>query len=237
MRRLPITLTLGLVASALLSTPGASRAAILSGTVTGGTAKTLGGTFVKLGAPLGNPFSPTNSVGMDNFESPNLFGFDETSGVVLTAPLAIDVGGTTLPAGTRLASHYVFFDPENQTPNTSLAGTVSFDADILGIVTSTSNLYASDFLSNPGVNYLHPSARGFEAGDLASITGPRQVSFNLSAGTPGDYIRVLTAMPPVAVPEPGSIALVGIGGIVLGLLRGRAMKKSRSGSPADRRPS
>src|SRR5262245_40001463 len=114
---------------------------IVGGTVTGGTAQAAGGTFVKLTPPLANPFGPPNSVGNDTFQSPNLFGFDEDQNIVLPAPLVVDVGSSPIPAGTTVASHYVFFDPG---PTQTMVGTVDFDADVLAIITSTTNLNNSD---------------------------------------------------------------------------------------------
>jgi hypothetical protein len=40
-----------------------ATAEIIDGTVTGGSAFTVGGIFVKLTVPLSNPFGPPNSVG------------------------------------------------------------------------------------------------------------------------------------------------------------------------------
>src|SRR5215471_2175205 len=88
-----------------------AQATIVSGTVTGGSALAAGGNFVKLTVPLSNPFGPPNSVGNDNFQSPNLFGFDEDQNILLLAPLMVDVGSNPIPAGTTVASHYIFFDP------------------------------------------------------------------------------------------------------------------------------
>ena len=187
-----------------LSTP--VTATIISGAVTGGTALAAGGTFVKLTPPLPNPFGPPNSVGDDNFQSPNLFGFDEDQNILLAAPLVVDVGSSPIPAGTIVASHYIFFDPG---PSLHMIGTVDFDSDILAIITSTGTLAASDFLANTGVNYLNPGLRGLEAGDSVTISGPRQILFDTVASTPGDYVRVLTKFSPAAVPEPGSAGLLG----------------------------
>ena len=197
-----------------------AAATIIGGTVTGGTAQTAGGTFVKLTLPLSNPFGTPDSVGDDNFQSPNLFGFDESQNILLAAPLLVDVGTSPIPAGTTVASHYIFFDPG---PTQHVIGTVDFDADVLAIITSTGHLASSDFLANTGVNYLNPGNRGLEAGDSVTISGARQILFDTTASSPGDYVRVLTAFSPTAsaAPEPGGLILLGGGLAALAGLRGR----------------
>lgn len=189
---------------------GNARATVTSGDVTGGTADTQGGTFVKLTVPLSNPFGSPNSVGNNTFQSPNLYAFDEDQNIVIPAALTPNIGGP-IAAGTEVASHYVFFDPNN---TTSQRGYVDFDAIILGIFTSTTSLFATDFLANTGVNYLNPAARGLEAGDSVWIdpSNPNRVRVDWDASTPGDYIRVLTAHSPIAAPDGGATAgLLGIG--------------------------
>ena len=197
------------IASLALAASLPAAATIISGAVTGGSALTAGGTFVKLTVPLSNPFGAPDSVGNDNFQSPNLFGFDEDQNIVLTAPLSANVGMTTLPAGTTVASHYIFFDPG---PTEKIIGTVDFDSPVLAIITSTTTLAASDFLANTGVNYLNPGNRGLEAGDSVTISGTNQILFDTTASSPGDYVRVLTAFSPGATgstsaPEPPATAL------------------------------
>lgn len=199
------------IALLILSSVGSASAMVLGGTVIGGSALAAGGTFVKLTAPLSNPFGPPNSVGDDNFQSPNLYAFDEEQYGILGSALATDVGIDPLPLGTVLASHYCFFDPG---PSKSMIGTIDFDSPVLAIITSLGNLTLSDFLGDPTVNYLNPALRGLEAGDAVTISGPNQVLFDVTASTPGDYVRVLTAQP--AVPEPGTLALLDLG--MIGIL-------------------
>jgi hypothetical protein len=206
-----------------------AAATIIGGTVTGGTAQTAGGVFVKLTVPLSNPFGPPDSVGNDNFQSPNLYGFDEDQNILLTAPLTVNVGASPIPAGTTVASHYIFFDPG---PSLHVIGTVDFDSDVLAIITSTADLAASDFLANTGVNYLNPGNRGLEAGDSVTINGARQILFDTFASSPGDYVRVLTAFSPTAsptslAPEPGGLTLLASGLAALAALLGRR-RPSRS---------
>ena len=202
-----ITATAFVAACAAIGLTPSAQASTISGTVTGGTAFAAGGTFVKLTPPLPNPFGPPNSVGNDTFQSPNLFAFDELQAVLLAAPLLVDVGAN-IAAGTLISSQYVFFDPG---PTQTVVGTVNFSTTVLAIITSTGNLAASDFLG-AAVNYLNPAARGLEAGDVVTISGPNQILFSVAADTPGDYVRVITAATPVAaVPEPSTLTLVGMG--------------------------
>ena len=110
-----------------------------------------------------------------------------------------------------------------------MIGTVNFDSDILGIITTTNDLAASDFLANTGVNYLNPGNRGLEAGDSVTISSPRQILFDTVASSPGDYVRVLTAFSPAAsTPEPGSLVWLGSGLMALTGLRRRKSLPSRA---------
>ena len=199
-----------------------ANATVIGGAVTGGTAFTAGGTFVKLTVPLANPVGAPNSVGNDTFQTPNLYAFDEDQNILLAAPLSVDVGASPIAAGTKVASHYVFFDPG---PTQSMIGTVNFDSNVLGIITSDGLLAASDFLANTGVNYLNPTLRGLEAGDAVTISGLQQIMFNVTASTPGDYVRVLTAFSPGATPLPGALPLFASGLGVMGLLGWRRKRK------------
>lgn len=189
-----------------------ASATIISGSITGGTSLGQGGVFIKLSVPFTDS-NPENTVGDDTFQNPNLYGFDEDQNIDITADLAVNIladgmggggGAGTVPMGSTVASHYIFFDPAG---TTSQLGTISFDSDIFGIITSTGNLSASDFLVNTGVNYLNPSARGLEGADFVTITGLQTMSVSWDASTPGDYVRVLTDFSPGAIPVPPAVWL------------------------------
>jgi hypothetical protein len=102
----------------------------------------------------------------------------------------------------------------------SQTGTVTFDSNILAIISSDGNLGDSDFLINNGVTYLDPSLRGLEAGDSATITGLQEMTVNWTAGDPGDYVRVLTTFSPL--PEPTTGMLIGLSTLALVLRERRA---------------
>ncbi len=185
-----------------------ASATIVSGNVTGGTSATQGGSFIKLSTPFTDS-NPDNTVGNDNFQTPNLYGFDEGQNITLTADINVDLLASTGTAGIisqggTVASHYIFFDPASFTTQ---QGTVSFDSNIFGIITSSNNLIASNFLGNTNVSYLNSNLLGLEGGDTVSISDPKTISVNWAAGTPGDYIRVLTDYSPAAVPVPAAFWL------------------------------
>jgi len=133
--------------------------------------------------------------GQDTFDLPHLYAFDEDQNILLKTSLEAEVGRNPVPAGSTVASHYVFFDPG---PAQEIIGTVDFDSRIVAIMTSTGTMAASDFLAKTGVNYLNPSARGLESGDYVTISGPKRILFHTVASRPGDYVRVLTEFSPGA---------------------------------------
>ncbi|MEL7202311.1 MAG: hypothetical protein AAGK25_12025 [Pseudomonadota bacterium] len=171
-----------------ISSMAQASAFTLTGEITGGFNQ---GMFQKL-AP-----SSKIIVGNDTYQDDNLYAFDEDQNIVLEQDLIVDIGvlANTIPKGTTVASHYVFFDPGFAA---SQLGYVEFDSAVLGIATSTETLKASDFLANTAVTYLNPILRGLEWDDSVWIDreNPTRIWVNWTASTPGDYIRVFTANSP-----------------------------------------
>jgi hypothetical protein len=209
-----------------------------SATIIGGGVTSGGGAFVKLTAPFLDS-DPDNTVGYNNFDTLDLYAFDEAQNIAITDTVYVNVG-TNPTAGQTVASHYVFFDPG---PLRYQAGYVDFDADIFGIITKSAQLADSDYLANTGVTYLGDSLRGLEAGDYVQIdpSNSSRLLVSWRAGSPGDYIRVLTmesqaALPPQTqepdagapgasqIPEPAGISLFGLGLVALGLARRRTRR-------------
>lgn len=210
-------ITFVVLAVGFLSGANNAMGTIIGGTLTGGSALTNGGTFVKLTDPIGN-------VGDNNHQTNNLYGFDEKQNVFLAADLTVDIAASgqsnPLSAGQEVASHYIFFDPA---VNRVAIGTIEFDSDIVAIITSRDNLIASDSLVNLSANYLSPSLRGLEGGDSVTITGARTIEVDFFANSPGDYIRVLTQFSPAAAPEPGTFAVFLFSLFGIALVRHRAI--------------
>jgi len=227
-----------LLATSSLLLATSAQAVIIGGAVTdiagavGNDAFNQGGVFVELSLPFTPPNGPANTVGNNTFQTPNLYGFNEGQNITLGAGgLSVNqssTGSNLLAAGTVIASHYVFFDPG---PSTRQQGYVDFDADILGVITSTSLLAASDSLLNNNVNYLNPGMRGLESNtDSVSIGGAgeeNRLYVSWQAASPGDFVRVLTGFSsggtdpcatnppgvggcPASVPEPAAPALIGL---------------------------
>jgi hypothetical protein len=185
--------------------------------------------------------------------SPLVHGWNEKQNVVLDRDVYVDIinsgtyssrgdlGGFNefkIAAGTRVSSHLLYFDPERSQTVSDV--TYTFDGKILGVIVDSDRFWSrrfgftdyflqSDFLGNPLTVYPtnHYRFRGLEWETLHQISvdvyGRTLTIDFLSAGSPGDQIRVLTA----AIPEPSSVVSLGIAACLgLGLAVRRRLLRS-----------
>lgn len=151
----------------------------LSGEITGGLAQQEGSQFRQICAPIGE-------VGDDNFNSINVYAFEEQQGVELTEDLFIDQVNF-IPAGEFVSSFYVVFDPAI---SRQVEATVTFPDTVIDVISDRDQLIASEFLGNASAIYLNPTLLGLEPIDTFTIAG-NQVSIDFTASSPGDSIRVI----------------------------------------------
>lgn len=199
-----------------------AHASVVSGTITGGTVKGTGSVVIL------DPTTSSFAVGKDNFDTNNLYVFNEQQNVKLLTDLALDLG-TTLPTGTVVSSHLVVFDPLLVQ---TVKATLVFNQPILGIARRDSTLLATNFLGAPSVTYNTPSFFGLEPGEDFLTVGaptPDTLPFRLSASIPGDVFRVFTQGVIVSsVPEPATWAYM-----IVGMLAcGAALRTARRPAPA-----
>jgi hypothetical protein len=209
------TLLTALIAIVVLMS-GVARADVISGSVLSvTTGNTVGaGTFDQIFPPPPDPVFNN-----DQNQDSTLYAFNEQQGVTLSSAVTVEVGGGithTIAQGTLVNSQIVFFDP-NQAQ--TIVGNVTFDSTVLGIITSSAGLTASDAaalgLTLPTLTYDVVSESGLEAGDSVTINGSNadEINWNTSASTPGDWVRVLTVGTPLPSAAWGGIVLLGAFGL------------------------
>ena len=112
--------------------------------------------------------------------------------------------------GQQVQSWFLIWDPKR---SEQVKGTVTFDADILHVLDSKAELQASAAFQKTGVTYNYSrSAVGLENAELRNTSFTSDtLSLKWTASSPGDHVRVMTA-----VPEPGTYALMAAGLAVLG---------------------
>ncbi len=166
-----------------------------------------------------------------------IFLFAEQADVTLGAALGIDVdtpgtydnsnipslGGSQVPAGTRVDSYFLHYDAASGNPTS--AGSVSFDTDILGVVVYAATLEASDgSLGAPGTTYIPAGTdanRGLDFGpDAFTLSADlRTLSLSIRENSNRvDQVRVVVASPGALAPEPGTALLLGAGLLGLALV-------------------
>ncbi|MEO1575344.1 MAG: hypothetical protein AAFU65_10345, partial [Pseudomonadota bacterium] len=173
----------------------------LTGTITGGDALTFGGEFVQICPPIG-------PVGDDNFDSFDLFAFEEQQAVELTEPLALNES-ESIAAGEVVSSYYVIWDP---VPSHVVEANITFPDDIIGVIVTRPELEVSEFLGDASAVYLNPGMLGLEASDSFSFSGPT-LTIDFFASSPGDSVRVILGSASVNLGgtpcEPADVTLTG----------------------------
>jgi hypothetical protein len=161
--------------------------------------------------------SPPVSVNLNKLTSNTCVRlFDELQDLTLGRSLKVDISkpGTYdqprdltpvwIPAGTSVDSHLLHADNIGRAA-VRLAGSVTFDADIIGVIVLDRSLDRSDYLGSPTTSYpTELEDRGLElagplanGGDLVTISADRRtLTFNVRFSSALDQIRVLTANGP-----------------------------------------
>ena len=137
-----------------------------------------------------------------------------------------------VPAGTTVQSFLVHYDPLTSAV-VNASGSMTFDGIILGLITTTSGLLASDSVAGVAGVLYEPGSRALETtgsyADIWSVSGG-DLTFNFTpfyTSTGMDEVRVLVAVPEGNgnnVPDGGmSATLLGLGLLAVGM--GRKMVK------------
>ncbi len=159
---------------------------------------------------------PGPIVGDNNININSVFAFDEAQNFTLTSALVIDRIAGSIASGRSIDSHFVVFDPVG---SVRVSATITFSRAILGLIITTGNLSASNYLgATTGVTYLNVTETGLELSDRISFSDDF-TTLRWTASNPGDHIRVITAAVPL--PAGGLLLLGALGG--LAALRRRKM--------------
>ncbi len=167
---------------------------------------------------IGNPANALDSMATNQAQQ----GFDEAQNVLLGAAIAVDSPANSIAAGTRVNSQMIFLNkPSGQGGQLSQSNVVwTFDGPILGVMSdgigqlevNTTGILGAAGTNYPGATF---AARGMENADSYSISG-NTLTVNMAVSQPGDWIRVVTA-----IPAPGAAILAMLGMPLIGWARRR----------------
>lgn len=170
--------------------------------------------------------TPTSVTDDSPFDNKVMGVFNEVQNLVLTSALVLrDASGgpdEIIAAGTRISSHMIFLNHTIRGPATVRSGLAAFDGLVLGLITTTARLNATDALLGAiGTTYqpgfLGFGKRGLEGneGSFVLSSGGTALSLTLRASQPGDWIRVVTvaAVPAVPAPAAGFLLVGALGGL------------------------
>ncbi|WP_375186437.1 VPLPA-CTERM sorting domain-containing protein [Pseudooceanicola sp.] len=164
--------------------------------------------------------TPPNPVSQ-NPNDRTLLAWNEKQNFVLTERLRVDrvfdtnasfvssAGGGDyfLEVGTIVSSHYIQWDNDGSGSD-RIQTTIGLDSQIFAFITADQNLFDSDYLGLPGLDYADFNLRGLENSDTTIFNGS-DVDIDWTASSPGDWTRLITAYSPSAeVPVPAALPLL-----------------------------
>ena len=117
--------------------------------------------------------------------------FDENQCITLTNDLVTDQG--VIPAGTEVSCHIARFDPAN--PPITLEGGIRFDAPILGVISTSADLNASDDPCGlDTTTYCQEAFRGLEPtqADAYQRAGECGLKVRMEVTEHQDQVRIIT---------------------------------------------
>ena len=176
-------------------------------------------------------------------DNQNIRVFQEKQNYILPDSVAVDFtapgtytskqSGSKVPIRTQVNDYFFHSDliptsGPGRLLDHSFTGTITFDSPILGVIFSSSRLDSTDTtLGLTTTKYpTGDSGRGleFNGNEQVTFVSPSTLRFTFDTADNVDQMRVLTAAP-VAVPEPGSLALLVGGGVAgVGCLRRRVRR-------------
>lgn len=109
----------------------------------------------------------------------------------------LNLSPSVIPAGKRVSSYYIHFDPVGREKTEYVAtGSVTFDEEVIGLIITTEKLLASNiFAGSPSTLYPGGPIQELELnkGTQLSLSADRRtVSFKLRVTTNADNIRIIT---------------------------------------------